>query len=240
MLSETLRPDTFENVLGHVEPKARIEAYLTTKPYVGAVCLVGPPGIGKTTLALAACRTFGFDALEINASKSIRSFRDVDALKDACRSAVNIHAFMRHGTAKTTCVVLDEVDGSDPHAQRKIVEWMRDPDRRVPILCTGNDVPIVFKRNADVVQVVRCYPPRATEFAKLFPGADIQSLWKECQHDVRRVCHRIQYGASDVLPKYVIPPTGLPIEDAFIRHQAMFSLPDPYARRDDTRDTGRS
>jgi hypothetical protein len=228
MLAETLRPTVLNDVLGHDEPKQVLKDYLTHKPYNGTVFLTGTPGIGKTTLAIAACRTYGFDPLEINASKSIRSFTDVDKLKDACRAPISIHSLLRNEGNKLTCVILDELDGSDPHAQRKIMEWIRDPTRCVPILCTGNDVPGIFKRALESVRIVRCFPPRPADFERMFPGVDVKPLLKECQHDVRRVCHRIQYGQSDALPKYVLPPTGLPIEETFIRYQTMFQLKNPY------------
>lgn len=227
MLSETLRPENLSDIVGHEEPKQVLKSYLTQKDFKGGVFLTGTPGIGKTTLALCAARTFGFDPLEINASKSIRSFDDVDKLKDACRSSVNIHAFLRQQPQTRTCVILDEVDGSDPHAQRKIVEWLKDPTRKVPILCTGNDVPMIFKRNPEVLEIVRCFPPRASDLQIMFPNEDIAPIIKECQHDVRRLMHRIQYGQSDILPKYTLPPTGLSIEESFIRRQRMFGLVDP-------------
>jgi len=227
MLSETLRPEKLGDIVGHEEPKQVLKEYLTQTDFKGGVFLTGTPGIGKTTLALCAARTFGFDPLEINASKSIRSFDDVDKLKDACRSSVNIHAFLRQQPQTRTCVILDEVDGSDPHAQRKIVEWLKDPTRKVPILCTGNDVPMIFKRNPEVLEIVRCFPPRASDLQSMFPNEDIAPIIKECQHDVRRLMHRIQYGQSDVLSKYTLPPTGLSIEESFIRRQKMFDLVDP-------------
>jgi DNA polymerase III delta prime subunit len=239
MLCETQRPELFEDIIGHEEPKRILTSYLESKPYRGCVFLTGTAGIGKTTLALASTRMFGFEALEINASKSIRTFTDVEKLKDSCRSSFSIQSLLRNNK-QPLCVILDEVDGSDPHAQRRIVEWIRDEMRTVPIICTGNDVPIIFKRNSDAIQIVRCYPPKATEMQTLFPHIDIQSLVKECQHDIRRIIHRVQYGQSYVIPKFPVPPTGLSIEETFIRRQAMFGLSDPLAHRSDTQGNAHS
>ena len=117
MYSEVYRPTTLDDVFGYKEEKEALKKYLTSGTFKKSIILSGPPGIGKTTLALAAARTYGFDPLEINASRSIRSFEDVERIKDACRSAVNIHSFIRGETSRKTCVILDEVDGSDPHWQ---------------------------------------------------------------------------------------------------------------------------
>lgn len=224
--------------MGHEEPKRILETYLKTQPFLGSVFLTGSPGIGKTTLALCASRTFGFEPLEINASRSIRSFADVERLKDACASPVRINSLLR-SDPKPTCVILDEIDGSDPHAQSKIMAWIKDPARKVPIICTGNETPSIFKRNKEII-VVRCFPPHQKDLEHLFPHVDISSLVKECQHDVRRMIHRLQYGVSDILPKYTMPPTGLGLEETFLRYQRMFGLPDPLGYRGDTAGTERS
>jgi len=229
MYAESHRPVFLNDVIGHQEVKKTLQSYLESDKFIGSVFLIGPPGIGKTTMALCAARTFGFDPLEINASKSIRSFDDVDKLKDACRSCVNIQSFMRGDTKRKTCVILDEIDGSDPHAQAKIIEWMKDKTRTVPILCTGNELPTIFKRNSDFIQIVRCFPPNHTDVQHLFPGVDAQSILKECQHDIRRVFHRIQYGQSYVIKDYPLPPTGTPVEMAFLWKQQMFDLPECLA-----------
>jgi len=227
MYAESHRPVFLDDVIGHQEIKESLKQYLTSTVFPGAIFLIGPPGIGKTTMALCAARTFSFDPLEINASRSIRSFEDVDKLKDACRSSVNIQSFLRGEPTRKTCVILDEVDGSDPHAQAKIVDWMKDSGRTVPIVCTGNELPTIFKRNANLIQIMRCYPPKAYDVQHLFPHSDAISLLKECQHDIRRVFHRLQYGVSYVLPSYSLPPTGTSVEKAFLWRQRMFGLQDP-------------
>jgi hypothetical protein len=226
MYSESYRPSTLSEVFGHNDIKKTLEEYLKSD-FKGSVFLVGSPGIGKTTLALTSANTFGFDALEINASSSLRSFEDVDKLRDSCRGSINIHSFLIGNVTRKTCVILDELDGSDPHAQTKIIDWIKDPQRKVPIICTGNELPTIIKRNQDLIHVLRCFPPSIDDIKIIFPNTDIQDLLKECQHDIRRVFHRIQYGQSYVLPKYILPPTGTPNEKAFIEIQKMFGLKDP-------------
>jgi hypothetical protein len=142
-------------------------------------------------------------------------------------SAVNIHSFLRGDIHAKTCVILDEIDGSDPHAQTKVVQWIKDPNRKVPILCTSNEVPTIFKRNMNDIEIIRCFPPRPADIQSLFPEENIENLVKECEYDIRRMFHRMQYGTSDTLPKYLFPPTGLPIEKTFILRQKAFEIHHP-------------
>ena len=227
MFAEVFRPTSLDEIIGYEAEKEILRGYLASD-FQKAIILTGSPGIGKTTVAICAAKSCGFDPLEINASRTIRSFDDVEKIKDACRSPVNIHSLLRGETTKKTCVILDEVDGSDPHAQNKIIEWIKDKTRRVPILCTGNELPTIFKRNAEWIQNIRCFPPKAVDLQKHFPDQDVAFLMKETQHDVRRLIHRIQYGESYVIPKFITPPTGLPVETMFILRQKMFDLPDPF------------
>ena len=89
------------------------------------------------------------------------------------------------------CVVLDEIDGSDPHAQRKLVEWMIGTTRKVPVLLTCNEVPRVLK-GVERITILRCYPPKPAELRGMFPDQEITALAKQCHHDVRRMLQRLQ------------------------------------------------
>lgn len=224
MWSETRRPETLDGVVGHADVKTRVTAYLQAPPYRRAILLHGPPGIGKTTIALAAARTLGFETLEINASQSMRSFADVEQLTQSCRHTRSISSLLR-GDKMPMCLILDEIDGSDPHAQRKLAEWITSPDRKLPVLLTCNEVPRVFKGKEDV-EIVRCFPPRPADLQPLFPKHDVGALAKRFKHDVRRILQFLQYGESDTLPS-ATPPTECSPEVAHMLRQKMWIERDP-------------
>lgn len=202
MWTETRRPRHFKDIVGHTEVKEALTTYLQSPPpYKTAIVLTGPPGIGKTTLALAVADTFGFEVTELNASQMLRSYADVDSLKDSSRSSISVASLLR-GERKRLCLVLDEIDGSDPHAQRRLAEWFTKETLAIPVLCTCNEVPVLFKHPR--IQLLRCFPPSTADIQTLFPDQDATRLAVECRHDIRTILQRLQYGVSDTLPK---PPS---------------------------------
>jgi len=232
MLSETYRPQTFKDIIGHTEAKSILQKYLETNPRTKSVLISGSPGIGKTTMALAAARTFEYEPLEINASRSLRSHEDVTSLRDSCMAPVSFTSIIKYAKPRKTCVILDEVDGSDPHAQRKVLEWIKDPKRVVPIICTSNEIPIIFKRAPENITVHRCMPLNARDIYENLqthtpmPFVEFQKVVRECQHDVRRLMNRFQYGQSDVLKQ--IPLTGDTIADLFKHQETFYEVPPTF------------
>lgn len=213
-----------DGVIGHTEIKTSLRSYLSRPPYTNVVLLHGPPGIGKTTIALASARSCDMETLEINASQSMRSFADVETLMQSCSHTRSISSLIR-GDKKHTCLILDEIDGSDPHAQRKLADWMTGTQRKVPVIMTCNEIPKVFKQR-DGVDVFRCYPPKPSELQVLFPEHDVTKMAKRFKHDVRRMLQSLQYGESDVLPTVTQPNECSP-EVYCILKQKMFVSSDP-------------
>jgi hypothetical protein len=231
MWSETRRPDRVEGVVGHPDVKARVLHYLRSPPYTKVLVLYGPPGIGKTTLALACTTSCEMEPLELNASQSLRSFADVQTLAQSCTHTRSITALLR-GDVRPLCLLLDEVDGSDPHAQRKLAEWISSPERRIPLLMTCNEVPRIFK-GVPTIELVRCYPPKPADLVALFPTQDVHALAKRFKHDVRRMLQFLQYGESDALPTAPRPTECSPEVLVALRQQTYVSK-DPIVQAIET------
>ena len=69
MWSEKYRPQIISDMIGNEEPRAAImEWFVKWKKGTKPLLLVGPPGIGKTTIAYLMAKQFGYDMIGLNAS----------------------------------------------------------------------------------------------------------------------------------------------------------------------------
>ena len=136
---EKYRPKKIEDIIGNEEAKATFVEWLKSKRRSKkAVLLYGPPGVGKTALANAAAKEFGFTIIEMNASDT-RSEKAINRVAGPATSFVALDTFSAE--SKGNLLFLDEVDGIAGNEDRggvsailKIVE-----DSLVPVIMAAND-----------------------------------------------------------------------------------------------------
>ena len=136
---EKYRPKKIEDIIGNEEAKATFIEWLKNKRRTKkAVLLYGPPGVGKTALANAASKEFGFTIIEMNASDT-RSEKAINKVAGPATSFVALDRFSAE--SKGNLLFLDEVDGIAGNEDRggvsailKIVE-----ESRVPVIMAAND-----------------------------------------------------------------------------------------------------
>jgi DNA polymerase III delta prime subunit len=117
-LSERLRPRRLTEVLGNPRVVARLLEWGrswstgTAPPRLRAAVLAGPPGVGKTTAALALASEFGWTVVEMNASDS----RNQSAIDQVAGRAAITHTLGDTGKFRSpkdggrTLILLDEAD----------------------------------------------------------------------------------------------------------------------------------
>jgi len=138
---EKYRPKKIDDVVGNDEAKALFLQWLKNKKHTKkAVLLYGPPGVGKTTLVLAASKEYGFTVIEMNASDS-RSEKAINAVAKPATSYKSLDNFSGAGKVGGNVLFLDEVDGIAGNEDRggvnaiiKIVE-----ESLVPVIMAAND-----------------------------------------------------------------------------------------------------
>jgi len=106
-------------------------------PGARAALLSGPPGIGKTSMALLTARHLGYEIMELNASDA-RSKKSMD---QKLVEAVTNTALSNGALNSRRVVIMDEVDGMAGNFDRGgIAELIKIiKTTKVPIICICND-----------------------------------------------------------------------------------------------------
>ena len=198
MWSEKYRPQNIIDLVGNEEARAAfVEWFGKWKKGTKPLLLVGPPGIGKTTLANLAAKQFGYDMISLNAS-------DV-------RNKNRIHEILNPVLGNTTIlgspmIFVDEVDGihgrSDYGGTESLIKILKEPT--VPIILAANsDISTKMKSIKKVVKTIklRPLPPRLVQLylkkilkiedAKLSPGSFIKII-SESRGDLRSMINSTQ------------------------------------------------
>jgi replication-associated recombination protein RarA len=116
-LAEKYRPRTIGDFAGLEKPK-RILCKFAANPYPSAWLFVGPPGVGKTTMALAMVETLGAELHHIPSQKC-----NAQAIDDTCRVCAYVPL-----SGGFHLVIVDEADRMTPAAQLALLSKLDATD----------------------------------------------------------------------------------------------------------------
>ncbi len=157
MWSEKYRPQNISDMIGNEESRSLIIEWLTkwkkgTKP----ILLVGPPGIGKTTIAYLIAKQFQYDLIGLNAS-DVRSKSQINEILLPVLGNVSVMGI--------PMIFIDEVDGihgrGDFGGAEALIEILKEPT--IPIILAANsDISDKMKNIKKVVKTIffKPIPPR--------------------------------------------------------------------------------
>lgn len=157
MWSEKYKPKNISDMIGNEDSRSSIIEWFTkwkkgTKPLL----LVGPPGIGKTTIAYLTAKQFDYDMIGLNASDA-RSKSQINEILSPVLGNVTVLGI--------PMIFIDEVDGihgrGDYGGAEALIEILKEPT--VPILLAANsDISDKMKSIKKVVKTIsfKPIPPR--------------------------------------------------------------------------------
>ena len=219
MWSEKYRPQIISDMVGNEEARSSImEWFAKWKKGTKPLLLVGPPGIGKTTMAYLVAKHFGYDMIGLNAS-DVRSKSRINEILTPVLGNVSVLG--------TPMIFVDEVDGihgrGDYGGASALVDILKQPT--VPIVLAANsDESDKMKSIKKVVKTIsfKKIPPRLLriylenilkkESAKLSPGSLIKVIDKS-KGDIRSMINFAQSFVTGFNPQTESTFENINVED---------------------------
>ena len=198
MWSEKYRPQRLIDLIGNEDArKSFVEWFKKWRKGTKPLLLVGPPGIGKTTMANLASRDFSFDMISLNAS-DVRNKKNIQEILEPVLGNQTILG--------QPMIFIDEVDGihgrSDYGGVEALINILKESTIPI-ILAANNGSSDKMKKIKKVVKtiVLRPLPPRLLrlylnmilekENAQINPGILIK-LISESNGDIRSMLNSSQ------------------------------------------------
>ncbi|MDH3203685.1 MAG: AAA family ATPase [Nitrosopumilus sp.] len=219
MWSEKYRPQIISDMIGNEESRVAImEWFAKWKKGTKPLLLVGPPGIGKTTMAYLVAKKFGYDMIGLNAS-DVRSKARINEILTPVLGNVSVLGI--------PMIFVDEVDGihgrGDYGGVAALVDILKEPT--VPIILAANDDTSEkmksIKKTVKIISFKRI-PPRLLrihlenilkkENAKLSPGSLIKVIDKS-RGDIRSMINLAQSLVTGFNPQTETSFESINIED---------------------------
>ena len=219
MWSEKYRPQNISDMVGNEEPReAIIKWFVKWKKGTKPLLIIGPPGIGKTTIAYLLAKQFGYDMIGLNAS-DVRSKSRINEILTPVLGNVSVLG--------TPMIFVDEVDGihgrGDYGGASALVDILKKPN--VPILLAANyddsDKMKSIKKAVTTISFKKI-PPRLLrvyldnilqkENEKLSPGSLIKVIDKS-KGDIRSMINLTQSLITGFNPQTASSFETINIED---------------------------
>ena len=219
MWSEKYRPQIISDMVGNEEARSSImEWFAKWKKGTKPLLLVGPPGIGKTTMAYLVAKHFGYDMIGLNAS-DVRSKSRINEILTPVLGNVSVLG--------TPMIFVDEVDGihgrGDYGGASALVDILKQPT--VPIVLAANsDTSDKMKSIKKAVKTIsfKKIPPRLLriylenilkkESARLSPGSLIKVIEKS-KGDIRSLINFAQSFVTGFNPQTETTFENINVED---------------------------
>ena len=198
MWSEKYRPKHILDLIGNEESrKLFVEWFAKWKKGVKPLLLVGPPGIGKTTLANLSAKHFGYDLISLNAS-DVRNKKNIQEILQPVLGNQSVLGL--------PMIFIDEVDGihgrSDYGGVEALINILKEST--VPIILAANnhssDKMKKIKKSVTTIEL-RPLSPRLLllhmntilqkENAKISPGK-LMKLITDSNGDIRSMINSAQ------------------------------------------------